>query len=435
MKANFRINNVSASLILDFKNQCSQSLLFHLSVNNDKVVIGFPIIRKEASSIMRNFVYLIVFFSFFDLFSQLPIMSPFAQSLPGATPFLIGLAVGLYSFSNTIGNIISGFMTDRRGPFMILVIGLFAASLSLFFYSFANSPFSLLGVRFVHGFMEGLIVPAAFTFLANRAEESKRGRSVAISGAFVGLAAIVGPAYGGIVAAKTSTPFIMAINGGIMLLIAILAFFVLRSFTYIRKQSSEKDPSNFRVRMLFQSPGMVRAFAGAFFLMFSQGVLALVLPLKVDFLGFDTKTSGLLLSTFGVTAILIFLLPINRIFDRIRPMITLTFGMSMMGLSMLFLSQVEELNLLYVAMVIYGVGFAFLFPSINSLLIDSSSATFRGKAYGYFYAFFSIGVVAGSGVIGFLDLEYRGAFMLTGIILIVVAAYAIFGLKKSEVLK
>lgn len=65
---------------------------------------------------MRGFVYLIVFFSFFDLFSQLPVMSPFALSL-GATPFLVGLAVGMYSFSNTIGNVISGFMTDKRGPF------------------------------------------------------------------------------------------------------------------------------------------------------------------------------------------------------------------------------------------------------------------------------------------------------------------------------
>ena len=57
-------------------------------------------------------------------------------------------------------------------------------------------------------------------------------------------------------------------------------------------------------------------------------------------------------------------------------------------------------------MIIYGIGFAFLFPSINSLLIDSTSAEFRGKAYGYFYAFFSIGAVAGSGLIGFLELKF-----------------------------
>lgn len=381
---------------------------------------------------MRAFVYIIVFFSFFDLFSQLPIMSPFALSL-GASSFMTGLAVGMYSFSNTIGNVISGFMTDRRGPFAILLIGLFASGISLLFYAFATGPASLLGVRFIHGFMEGLIVPAAFTFLANRAEESKRGRSVAISGAFVGLAAIVGPAYSGIVAAKTGAPFIMTVNGVIMFILAIAAFFVLRSFSFKKKQKIQSG-KHFRVRYLFKHPGMVRAFAGAFFLMFSQGVLALVLPLKVEALGFDTKATGMLLSTFGIVAILIFLLPINRIFDKARPMITLAFGISMMGASMLFLSQVTELLFLYFAMALYGIGFAFLFPSINSLLIDSSSPEFRGKAYGYFYAFFSIGVVAGSSLIGYLDLTFKGGFMLTGIILLCVAVFTIFGMKKSLVL-
>ncbi len=381
---------------------------------------------------MRAFVYIIVFFSFFDLFSQLPIMSPFALSL-GASSFMTGLAVGMYSFSNTIGNVISGFMTDRRGPFVILLIGLFASGISLLFYSFASGPASLLGIRFIHGFMEGLIVPAAFTFLANRAEESKRGRSVAISGAFVGMAAIIGPAYSGIVAAKTGAPFIMTVNGVIMFILAIAAFFVLRSFSFTKKQKIQSG-KHFRVRYLFKHPGMIRAFAGAFFLMFSQGVLALVLPLKVEALGFDTKATGMLLSTFGIVAILIFLLPINRIFDKVRPMITLAFGISMMGASMLFLSQVTELPFLYFAMALYGIGFAFLFPSINSLLIDSSSPEFRGKAYGYFYAFFSIGVVAGSSLIGYLDLTFKGGFMLTGIILLCVAVFTIFGMKKSLVL-
>lgn len=383
---------------------------------------------RNEDHAMRNFVYIIVFFSFFDLFSQLPIMSPFALSL-GASPFLIGLAVGMYSFSNTIGNIISGFLTDRKGPFLILLFGLFAAGISLFLYQLAVGPYSLLGIRFIHGFMEGLIVPAAFTFLANRAEESKRGRSVAISGAFVGMAAILGPAFGGIVASKTSTPFIMSVNGIFMLLLAIGAFFILRSFTYVRKTPTA-NATPFHVRMLFQNSGMIRAFAGAFFLMFSQGVLALVLPLKVEYLGFDAKTSGILLSTFGVVAILIFLLPINRVFDKVRPISTLAFGISLMGLSMLLLSSVEQVQFLYIAMATYGVGFAFLFPSINSLLIDSSDPTYRGKAYGYFYAFFSIGVVAGSSVIGFLDLSYQQAFFVTGVLLLTVAVFTLWGIWK-----
>ena len=378
---------------------------------------------------MRNFVYLIIFISFFDLFSQLPIMSPYADSLD-ATPFVIGLVVGIYSFSNMFGNIISGFMTDKRGPFLILVFGLFAASISLLLYYAITDPISLLAVRFVHGFMEGLIVPAAFTFLANRTEGSKRGKNVAISGAFVGLAAIIGPAYGGIVAAKTSPAFVMAINGVLMFIIAIIAFFILRTIKFVPKKKASENET--RVRNIFQSPKIVRSFAGAFFLMFSQGVLALVLPLKVVSLGFDAKSSGMLLSIFGITAVLIFLLPINRIFDHIRPIITLAFGMSMMGLSMLLLSQIDVLNYLYIAMVLYGIGFAFLFPSINSLLIDATSPEFRGKAYGYFYGFFSIGTVAGSSVIGFLDLEFSGSFMLTGILLIAVSLFTLIGNTKKD---
>ena len=222
----------------------------------------------------------------------------------------------------------------------------------------------------------------------------------------------------------------MAINGIIMFIIAIAAFFVLRSFKYVRKKQTSKNQT--RVRHLFRSPGMVRSFAGAFFLMFSQGVLALVLPLKVVSLGFDAKTSGMLLSAFGVTAVLVFLLPTNRIFDRVRPIITLAFGLSMMGVSMLFLSQLEVLSFLYIAMIIYGIGFAFLFPSINSLLIDSSSPEFRGKAYGYFYAFFSIGAVVGSSVIGFLNLKFSGSFMLTGVILIAIAGYSLIGNMKKD---
>lgn len=378
---------------------------------------------------MRFFVYLIVFFSFFDLFSQLPIMSPFALSL-GASTFLAGLVVGTYSLANVFGNVISGIVTDKRGPFLILLIGLLTNAVSLNLYTIVDTPWVLIAVRFVHGFTNGLIIPAAFTYLANVAVPAKRGKSVAISGAFVGMAAIAGPAYGGILASKVSVPTIMFINGIIMAILAVLAFLLLRSIQRVKK--ADKPPKEKVVTSMFKHPGIQRAFAGAFFLMFSQGVLALILPLKVQSLGFDTKITGILLSTFGVVAILVFLLPINRIFDKVKPMITLAFGMSLMGISMLLLSRAHELTSLFGTMAVYGVGFAFLFPSINTLLIDSSEAASRGKAYGYFYAFFSMGVVVGSYVIGGLNLNFESAFVFTGILLLLVAAYTIYGLYRNR---
>jgi len=72
-------------------------------------------------------------------------------------------------------------------------------------------------------------------------------------------------------------------------------------------------------------------------------------------------------------------------------------------------------------MACYGIGFGFLFPSVNSLLIDSTTADIRGKAYGYFYAFFSLGVVLGSSLLGWLSLGIVSGFIFTGIVLLVFA--------------
>lgn len=379
---------------------------------------------------MKLFLYAIIFFSFFDLFTQLPVISTFADSL-GATSFLTGLAVGMYSLSNTFGNIVSGFLTDKKGPFRILVIGLFTTSIALFLYNFATGPYLLLAIRFIHGLVAGFIVPAAFTYIANDSASEKRGKSSAISGAFVGIAAITGPAFSGILANRISVPFVFSITATAMLILTTIALLVLRKQKITRPKVSQANEAHPPIRAFFKTPNTIKAFSGAFFLMFSQGVIAYLLPLQAQTLGYDSRLPGTLLSTFGIVAVLVFITPVNRIFDKVKPLITVALGISFMGVSQILISQAQDQTLLYVAMVIYGVGFGLLFPSLNSLLIDSTTPNVRGKAYGYFYAFFSIGVVAGSITLGILDLTLGGSFILTGIILFLFALYTIFPTKKG----
>ncbi|EAZ85856.1 probable multidrug efflux transporter [Bacillus sp. B14905] len=378
---------------------------------------------------MKKFIYVIIFFSFFDLFTQLPVMSTYAESL-GASAFLTGLAVGMYSLSNTFGNIISGFLTDRKGPFIILIVGLLTTGLSLTLYNLVEEPIALLVVRFIHGLVAGFIVPAAFTFLANATEQEKRGKGSAISGAFVGIAAIIGPAFSGILASRTSVPFVFNITASFMLLLGILSFFLLRA-NQVKKEKAA--PSTYiPISVFFNNTGTLKAFSGAFFLMFSQGVIAYLLPLKVQSLGFDSRLSGTLMSTFGIIAVLVFLLPTNRIFDKVNPLKTLSLGIGLMGLSQLLISQADSSSFLYLAMACYGIGFGFLFPSVNSLLIDSTTAEIRGKAYGYFYAFFSLGVVLGSSLLGWLSLGVISGFIFTGIVLLIFAGVILLPHKRPS---
>ena len=51
---------------------------------------------------------------------------------------------------------------------------------------------------------------------------------------------------------------------------------------------------------------------------------------------------------------------------------------------------------------IFGLGFGVLFPAITALAAESVHRDQRGKAFGVFYAIFSVGVVIGSMVSGLL---------------------------------
>lgn len=356
-------------------------------------------------------VYAIVLFTFIDLFTQLPVMSTYAAAL-GAGAALAGFVVGMYSLSNTFGNVFSGMMTDKYGAYPVLSAGLLLSSVSLLLYGAVVNVTGLVLLRFLHGFCSGLIVPAAFTYVANQTRSEKQGSRSAITGSFVGIAAIIGPAYSGIMASRTSVPFVFTTVAGLGILLFVLAVIFLPAQQVIR---SKKKNSGAKLTL---NGGMIRAYLGAFFLMFSQGALAYLLPQHVESLGYSSRLSGMLLSMFGVVAVAIFLMPTNKLFDRIPPVRSFAIGLGLMGISQLLLSQSNEMLVLYAVMSLYGLGFAFLFPSINTLLTQATPKEQRGRAYGIFYALFSAGTVVGSSGLGLLPVSFKHQFMVTGVALL-----------------
>lgn len=365
---------------------------------------------------MKQFILFIVLISFIDMFSQLPIMSPFAKSL-GAGPALIGLAVGMYSFSNMFGNILAGHWIDKHGAKKVLILGFLLTGLILLLYVLVVTPWQLIAVRFLHGLFSGFLVPAAFTVIANSRKDGKQGKSMAVSGVAVGISAIIGPAFGGIVASKYGVNWVFIIIAIIMLIIVVISFFFIPDK---RVQVTRKlEPPVTTLLSLVKTPMLGISFIGAFSLMFAQGVLAYMLPLQVESLQLGTQYSGILLSTFGITAIIIFALPTNRLFDHFQYQNTMMTGMSIIGLALILLSLSSTLFLLLICMIIYGTGFAFLFPSISAMLVKNTDEETRGKAFGLFYAFFSLGVVVGSSLTGVLAVSFGTGYIIAACILFI----------------
>lgn len=375
---------------------------------------------------MTKMLYIVIVVSFLDTFIQLPIITPYAIDL-GASHLLTGAIVAVYSLTNMVGNVVGGHFIDRFGRKKMLVGGMSTVAVILLFYPLAQTGMQLLIIRFLHGLAGGVLIPAAFAFIGDQTKKKTRGKTMAFTGGSIGIAAIAGPAIGGAMAARSKVEYVFIF---VAILFAITSIIVIKFIqeSYVTTERGKTSPRQFIP--LLKNPLILQASLAAFALMISNGTLAFALPLKVEEIMLTTEATGILLSTFGITALIVFLTPVNRIYDRYSPIPLVVIGIGLIGVSLFFVSFISVFWTGFIAMVVYGIGFAFIFPSMNRMVADASEKEDRGKAYGIFYAFFSLGVVAGSLLSGIVS-QYLGMpfifsaviMIICGVILLVIAKF------------
>lgn len=378
---------------------------------------------------MTRILYFIIIISFLDTFIQLPIITPYSIEL-GASHLLTGSIVAVYSLTNMVGNIFGGHWIDRYGRKKMLYTGMFVVSIILIFYPLAQSGVQLFFIRFFHGLAGGVLIPAAFAYVGDQSKKESRGKTMALTGACIGTAAIVGPALGGAMAARSKVEYVFIL---VAILFVISAILILK---YVEESFISTDRGKFSLSdftPLLKHPLVLQASLAAFALMISNGTLAFAFPLKVEEMGLTSEVTGILFSTYGIVALIVFLTPLNRIFDHFSALTLVVIGISLIGLVHIMLNFISIFWIAILLMVIYGVGFALVFPSMNRIVTEASSKVDRGKAYGVFYAFFSFGVVAGSFVSGATSDLFGLPFLLSAITMLLVAAILIFINKRSIV--
>ncbi len=376
---------------------------------------------------MTRLLYFIIVVSFLDTFIQLPIITPYALDL-GASHLLTGAIVAVYSLSNMVGNIVGGHWIDRFGRKRMLLIGMVTVAIVLLFYPYAQSGGQLFVIRMFHGLFGGFLIPAAFAYVGDRSKTGSRGKTMALTGGAIGIAAIVGPALGGAMAANAKTEYVFYLVAILFALCSVLIIkFVEESF-----YTTEKGKFSFTDFLpLLKHPLIIQASLAAFALMISNGTLAFALPLKVAGMGMSSATTGILLSTYGIMALIIFLTPINRIYDKFSPIWLVIIGISFIGSVHILLNFINVYWMIIVLMFIYGIGFALIFPSMNRIVAEASTMVDRGKAYGIFYAFFSLGAVVGSFVSGATSDAFGLPFLSSATMMSIVCIVLIVMAKKK----
>ncbi len=137
-----------------------------------------------------------LFLRMLALFMLTPVLALYVDTLAGATPLLIGLAIGIYGLTQAALQIPLGMLSDRVGRLPVIGGGLIVFIVGSIIAAFAGHIWPLIVGRAVQGV--GAVSGATLALAADLTRDSQRTKVMAIIGISVGaafsIALVVGPA-------------------------------------------------------------------------------------------------------------------------------------------------------------------------------------------------------------------------------------------------
>lgn len=140
-------------------------------------------------------IALVYAFRMLGMFMVLPVLATYGMQLSGATPTLIGAAIGAYGLTQALLQVPLGMLSDRIGRLPIILVGLliFAAGSAL--AAQAVGIWGVIAGRVLQG--AGAISAALMALLADLTREQHRTKAMAAIGMSIGLsfalAMVAGP--------------------------------------------------------------------------------------------------------------------------------------------------------------------------------------------------------------------------------------------------
>ena len=158
------------------------------------------------------------------LFMILPVFSLHADDYSGATPVLIGLAIGVYGLTQGLFQLPFGFLSDRFGRKVVIVTGLLIFCAGSIVAAEAESITEVIAGRALQGL--GAIAAAVMALAADLTREEVRIRIMAIIGMSIGASFMISMVIGPVIAAEFGLRLLFWMTAGLAILGILVIIFV-----------------------------------------------------------------------------------------------------------------------------------------------------------------------------------------------------------------
>ncbi|MBK1719309.1 MFS transporter [Thiocystis violacea] len=340
------------------------------------------------------------------LFMVLPVLAIHAHDLPGATPILVGLAIGAYGLTQALFQIPLGLLSDRIGRKPVIYGGLALFLLGSLVAAMADSIQWIILGRVLQG--SGAIAAAIIALTADLTRDEVRTKGMAAIGISVALS---------FAAALVAGPPLTAWIGisGIFWLTALLAIggMLVLAFVVPDPEHStmhrDSQPVLEQLAGVVRNPTLVRLDLAIFMLHLTMVSLFVVLPLSLRDAGLPLADHWIIYLPAVLLAILAMVPFIVLAEQRGQARPVLLGSVSVLAFSMLgFFLFNQSLWVVGVLLVVVFTIFNLLEAVLPSLVSKAARAGAKGTAMGVFSSSQFVGAFLG-GLLGGIAHETFGA--------------------------
>jgi MFS family permease len=343
-------------------------------------------------------------FRMLGLFLILPVFALFAEEMPGATPLLTGLAVGIYGLTQALLQIPFGLLSDRIGRKPVILGGLLLFALGSALAATASDIWMVILGRAIQG--SGAIAAAVMALAADLTREEQRTKAMATIGMTIGasfmIAMMAGPVLGSLIGVS-----------GIFWLTAVLALVGLGLVglvvpTPVRSslhRDAETVPT--MVGRVLRTPDLLRLDFGIFALHLVLTALFLAVPLVLRDLGLapaQHATLYLPVMLVSIAAMVPFVILAER-GGRLK----VVFLIAVLGLALAQFAlgaQILSFWGFVAALVGFFIAFNLLEAVLPSLVSKVAPVDAKGTAMGVYSTSQFSGAFAGGVIGGWVHQEY-----------------------------
>lgn len=332
------------------------------------------------------------------LFMIYPVFAAFARQFTGATPYKIGLVLGIYGLSQGLLQMPFGVLSDRIGRKAMIVLGLVLFALGSAVAASSTSINGVIWGRVLQG--SGAVGSVMLALVADLTVEENRTKAMALVGMTIGfsflVAIVAGPAVAGWIGI-----------GGIFWLMAALALLgiLITTFAVPRPRRLRVHREAQTVPALLGStlrnPDLLRLDFGIFALHAMLTASFLIVPeLLGETLGVSSREQWLIyLPVLAVSAAI--MVPAIIVAERHRRMKTVLVGAAgSLAVSQLMLAVGgHDVYILIAAITLFFAGFNIMEASLPSLVTKVAPSGSTGTATGIYSSSQFLGIFIG-GVLG-----------------------------------